>query len=128
MDSLDHTFKNNEPKHWSGERLCDEQNTAGDSGKAGAKNGGGGACAPRRGLRVSLRGARREGSWTIGSGEVAEGKVGVRTSPQRSGSKGTPEDVLVVGKRVSRRGSPTCLERTITNHVRLETFLDRQRE
>lgn len=96
-----------------------------DTNKVEAKSGGGGARAQRSGLRAVLR--RGIGQASVGNryGGMAEREQIVRTAAPRTGSQGTPERMCVVGRNVRRRGTAACSERTRSDDVRIEAFVDR---
>lgn len=77
---------------------------------AEARSGGGGALAQKIGLRVGMRGGRRQGSAGIGKSVVAEREEGTGTAAPRRSSQGTPQAMRVVGRDVWRKGSAACLE------------------
>lgn len=99
-----------------------------DKNKAGARRDVEGARARRRGLRAGLRGERRQGGGGIKNGGVAKKNEDVRAAAARRGLQGTPEVTLVVGSDESRRGSGACSERTGGDTLKIEAFVDLQRE
>lgn len=99
-----------------------------DRSKAVSRSGGGGARAPSGGLHAVLRERRRQISRRIGKGEVAEGREDVGAEAPRRGLQNTLELIRVVGKNVSRRDSAVGSERTRSEKVGVETFVDWQKQ
>lgn len=59
---------------------------------------------------------------------VAEGEEGTGTGAPRRGLHRTPENLNVVQRDIWRRGSAARTERTRTDDVGIQTFVDQQRE
>lgn len=77
------------------------------------------------GLRLHMRGRRRQGSEGVGNGRVLKEEEAVRAWAPRRDSRRIPESRREVRRDVRRRNGGTCAERTRSDNIGIEAPVDR---